>query len=82
MNKLAIEIGKRIRKERSEHNLSQEALAHACCIDRSYMGRIERGEVSITVEKLYAIANKLNCEPYTLLPKQREAITWSSAIDS
>lgn len=68
MDKLAIEIGKRIRKERSKLNLSQEALAHACGIDRSYMGRIERGEVNITVEKLYVIADVLGCNPAILLP--------------
>jgi len=33
------------------------------------MRRIERGEVSITIEKLYRIAATLQCEPITLLPK-------------
>jgi transcriptional regulator with XRE-family HTH domain len=33
------------------------------------MGRIERGEVNITVEKLYRIANVLECEPQSLLPE-------------
>ena len=66
--KLAKGIGLKIRKERGEHNLSQDALALACGIDRSYMGRIERGEVNITIEKLYAIAGVLECEPATLLP--------------
>lgn len=37
-------------------------------IDRSYVGRIERGEVNITVEKLYQIANVLKCSPSELLP--------------
>ncbi len=65
---LAKTIGLRIRKERGEHSLSQDALALACGIDRSYMGRIERGEVNITIKKLYAIAGVLECEPATLLP--------------
>lgn len=65
---LAKAIGLRIRKERGEHSLSQDALALACGIDRSYMGRIERGEVNITIEKLYIIARVLECEPATLLP--------------
>ncbi|MDM3558479.1 helix-turn-helix transcriptional regulator, partial [Proteus mirabilis] len=34
----------------------------------SYVGRIERGEVNITVEKLYHIANVLKCSPSELLP--------------
>ena len=50
----------------------QDALALACSIDRSYMGRIERGEASITVEKLYRIASLLNCDPASLLPPMSE----------
>ncbi|MCX9476605.1 helix-turn-helix domain-containing protein, partial [Vibrio cholerae] len=37
-------------------------------IDRSYVGRIERGEVNITVEKLYQIADTLGCDVKELLP--------------
>ncbi|WP_254797335.1 helix-turn-helix domain-containing protein [Geopseudomonas aromaticivorans] len=47
---------------------SQDALALACSIDRSDKGRIERGEVNITVEKLYRIASMLSCDPASLLP--------------
>lgn len=52
--------------------ISQDALALACNIDRSYMGRIERGEVNITVEKLYRIAGELACDPSSLLPQPSE----------
>lgn len=68
MSELAKAIGKRIRVTRKEKGLSQDALALACGIDRSYMGRIERGEVSITVDKLYLIASTLNYPPAQLLP--------------
>lgn len=68
MGQLAKAIGKKIRTERKARNLSQDALALACSIDRSYMGRIERGEVNITVDKLYVIAGVLTCDPYVLLP--------------
>ncbi|WP_246103924.1 helix-turn-helix domain-containing protein [Yersinia ruckeri] len=37
-------------------------------IDRSYVGRIERGEVNITIEKLYEIAETLGCDAKELLP--------------
>ncbi|MCB2585243.1 helix-turn-helix domain-containing protein, partial [Listeria monocytogenes] len=53
MEKLAKALGERIRTQRKACGISQDALALACSIDRSYMGRIERGEVNITVEKLY-----------------------------
>jgi transcriptional regulator with XRE-family HTH domain len=36
------------------------------------MGRIERGEVNITVEKLFIIARALQCAPQVLLPTEAE----------
>ena len=69
MLELSIEIGQLIRKKRKEKKITQEALALQCGIDRSYLGRIERGEVNITVFKLYEIASILKVEPYHLLPK-------------
>lgn len=56
LNKL---IGMQIRKLRKEKGLSQEKLAVLASVDRSYMGRIERGEVSITVVVLAKILNAL-----------------------
>lgn len=50
MLELSIEIGQLIRKKRKEKKITQEALALQCGIDRSYIGRIERGEVNLTVE--------------------------------
>ncbi len=48
--------------------MSQEQLALLTTIDRSYLGRIERGKYSITVEKLYQISQTLNVDPKILLP--------------
>jgi transcriptional regulator with XRE-family HTH domain len=62
-------VGGNIRAQRKARRLSQDALALACSIDRSYTGRIERGEVNITVKKLYRIASVLTCEPAELLPR-------------
>ncbi|WP_237673565.1 helix-turn-helix domain-containing protein [Vreelandella profundi] len=69
MVELAVAIGKNIREKRQANGLSQDRFALVAGIDRSYMGRIERGEVSITLEKLYRIAEAFQCEPVTLLPK-------------
>ncbi|GLZ87982.1 hypothetical protein Pres01_40330 [Metapseudomonas resinovorans] len=68
MGQLANALGKNIRAQRKAKGLSQDALALSCKIDRSYMGRIERGEVNLTVEKLYSIAGVLQCELGALLP--------------
>nr|CAC80863.1 RtrR protein [Acinetobacter sp.] len=62
MLELSIEIGQLIRKKRKEKKITQEALALQCGIDRSYIGRIERGEVNLTVEKLYEIATALEVD--------------------
>lgn len=68
MSELYIKIGQLIRKKRTENRLTQESLALQCGIDRSYMGRIERGEVNITILKLYEIAKILKVDPKELLP--------------
>ena len=67
MTELAIALGRNIRKTRKEKNLSQEKLALMCGLDRSYMGRIERGEVNITVLKLYEISKVLKVDIRILL---------------
>lgn len=72
MEKLAKALGERIRTQRKACGISQDALALACSIDRSYMGRIERGEENITVEKLYRIASELACDPSCLMPQLSE----------
>jgi len=74
MQQLAKALGKNIRAQRKAVSLSQEALALFCKVDRSYMGRIERGEVNITVEKLYRIAGALGCDPVALLPPLVEGL--------
>ncbi len=37
-------------------------------MDRSYLGRIERGEVNLTLEKIYELAMYLKIPPGRLLP--------------
>lgn len=72
MDNLAKALGERIRCQRKVCGLSQDSMALVCNIDRSYVGRIERGEVNITVEKLYRIAEVLACDPATLLPEDKD----------
>lgn len=68
MSELTVSFGLKIREQRKLKKLSQERLALLCNIDRSYMGRIERGEVNITLEKLYELAKALDVLPKNLLP--------------
>ncbi|GAM63327.1 transcriptional regulator [Vibrio ishigakensis] len=68
MNDLAKQFGANLRKIRREKGISQDNLALLAEIDRSYVGRIERGEVNITLEKAYQLANALKCDLNQLLP--------------
>jgi Predicted transcriptional regulators len=52
-------IGWNLRKLRVEQGLSQERLALESGIDRSYVGRVERGEENVTVDTLEALAKVL-----------------------
>lgn len=68
MKDLAKKFGLNVCNRRKELNLSQEKLALLAEMDRSYGGRIERGEVNITLEKAYKIAEVLGCDVRELLP--------------
>jgi transcriptional regulator with XRE-family HTH domain len=59
-------VGWNVRKLRVELGLSQERLAHEAEIDRSYVGRIERGEENVTIGVLEAIATALQVSVGTL----------------
>ena len=68
MSELTIQFGQLVRKHRKERNMSQEQLALLCNIDRSYLGRIERGEVNPTLEKIYELAKVLQVTAKDLFP--------------
>lgn len=53
-------LGKRIRTARTNRNLTQEQLAEAVGISTTYMGFVERGERTVTLEKLIDITNALH----------------------
>lgn len=48
-------IGYRIKNLRNKYNWSQEELAHRANINRTYIGQIERGEKSATIDSLEKI---------------------------
>jgi transcriptional regulator with XRE-family HTH domain len=60
-------LGAAVRAARKERALSQEALADAAGIDRSHMGKIERGERNVTLLNLTRIAKAMGCNPSDLL---------------
>jgi len=60
-------VGLNIREARKEKGMSQESLALAADLDRSYVGGVERGERNIAVINLRKIANALNVPVSRLL---------------
>jgi transcriptional regulator with XRE-family HTH domain len=52
-------FGARIRELRQGKGLSQEALAHICDLDRTYIGSVERGERNISLINIHSIASAL-----------------------
>lgn len=55
-------IGAAIRARRLALEMSQEALADYAGIDRSHMGRIERGERNVSLLNILRIANAIDCK--------------------
>ncbi|MBA6414950.1 helix-turn-helix transcriptional regulator [Colwellia sp. 6M3] len=71
MSELSKRFGEKIRSVRTAKGISQDKLAVKSQIDRSYIGRIDRGEVNITIDKLYILAAALECKPSELLPEMK-----------
>ena len=53
-------FGLRVRELRKSRGLSQEQLADACHLDRTYIGGIERGERNVSILKVRLIAEALS----------------------
>jgi ribosome-binding protein aMBF1 (putative translation factor) len=62
-------LGERLRRERHSAGFSQEGLAEAAGLHRTYVGSVERGERNITVGSLYALADVLGIDASELLSR-------------
>lgn len=63
-----IEIfAKNLRDRRLSLNLTQESLADACELHRTYIGAIERGERNISLRNLQKIASVLQVDAADLI---------------
>ena len=65
-------VGERIKKLRTEVGFSQEKLAFACGLDRTYIGSVERGERNISVINISKIAKALAIKPSEILNVSNE----------
>ncbi len=59
-------FGARVRELRQNKGLSQEELALACGLDRTYVGSVERGERNISLVNIHLIASALRVPMRTL----------------
>lgn len=64
---LAQAFGAAVRALRTERGIAQEALANLAGIERSHMGKIERGEHSPSLAILFKIAGALKCSTVVLM---------------
>jgi transcriptional regulator with XRE-family HTH domain len=55
-----IALGEAIRNARRQQGISQERLALMAGVDRSYVGRVERGDNNVAVLTLMKLAHALN----------------------
>lgn len=63
-------FGENLRVVRKAKGFSQEQLAYTAGLDRSYVGKMERGQVNVTIEKIYVLARTLSCSPKELVPDE------------
>ena len=65
-DKRIVEFGRRIRAIRRTNKLSQEKLAALADLDRSYMGKVERGEKNLSIKNVFRIADALGVSAASL----------------
>lgn len=54
-------FGSRVREARRAKELSQEAFADLCGLDRTYISGIERGQRNVSLRNIEIIATALGC---------------------
>ena len=63
------QFGKRVRELRKQKGFSQESLALACGLDRTYVGGVERGERNISLINIHKIAAALRVDTRELFKR-------------
>ncbi|MGU1969240.1 helix-turn-helix domain-containing protein [Pseudomonas aeruginosa] len=71
---LAQAFGAAVRALRTERGIAQESLANLAGIERSHMGKVERGEHMPTLAIIFKIAGALECSTAVLMGKTEELL--------
>ncbi len=72
---LAQAFGRAVRALRTQQGIAQEALANLANIERSHLGKIERGEHMPTLAIIFKIATGLKCSTAVLMTTTEEQLT-------
>lgn len=67
-------FGLRLKAIRKHKGFSQEGLALACGLDRTYIGGVERGERNISLINIHKIAVALNLPAQELLKTENDNV--------
>jgi transcriptional regulator with XRE-family HTH domain len=66
MNKTQVLFGKKLRSVRQARGLSQEKLAEITGVSLNLVGRVERGEHNLTLDRIVDFAHALKVKPVEL----------------
>ncbi|MBS1860992.1 MAG: helix-turn-helix transcriptional regulator [Actinobacteria bacterium] len=75
---VAAQFAATLREARERAGMSQEALAAAAGLNRTAVGKVERGEAQPKLATVLRLAGGLGCDPCDLLPEMR----WKRASEA
>jgi transcriptional regulator with XRE-family HTH domain len=79
------DVGEKIRIQRTIKNYSQEYMAFMLEISQPAYSKIERDETELTIQRVFDIAEILEINPFTLLPKPKHGagirLTWYRTLE-
>ncbi|HID9776592.1 TPA: helix-turn-helix domain-containing protein [Pseudomonas aeruginosa] len=76
---LAQAFGAAVRALRMERSIAQESLANLAGVERSHMGKVERGEHMPTLAIIFKIAGALDCSTAELMAATESQLATSRA---
>ncbi|GLZ17219.1 MULTISPECIES: helix-turn-helix domain-containing protein [Burkholderia] len=76
---LAQAFGAAVRALRTERGIAQESLANLAGIERSHMGKVERGEHMPTLAIIFKIAGALGCSTTVVMAETERQLTASDS---